>query len=794
MNLVFWSGLAVTGPAIAGMMQLTEARWSPSVRRHRAHHGRIPAGGVRPAARPLPRAARSLYPWVTHADPGEGGVAEHAVLLRPHARCWPRCCSPSASRSPRALLRDPVPPDDERERARRNRLAIDRCSCCWMVTVSLWGFDLVMSLDPVWYSGLFGGYFAVSTLYTAFCLLSILTIRANARGVASIPPAAVQDVAKLQFAMSVMWMYFFWSQYLVIWYGNVPVETRFFVARFFVQPWQTLAWVIFFVGWLIPFAYLLKRLTGRPPQRHAPAVRRGRASASSAIFLERVLVVFPSVSAPSALPLRPARLRDHRRLPRALRAQPPLVHGPLQARPEPPAHGGPRLRARTRRRRPQAVRRSHAAGTRRRSSTSAGIRERCASAQPVQVRRWWRGRRLRHADASRRRWSRFSRGSPVLAHRAGRRCWRARASARGARACRDARFRRGPTPRWTATRCGRRTRGRRRASARRRPRGRRGRCRHRAVGRGRGDAHLHGRADARAAPTRSCPRRTSTPTETTFALRGQRRSARRSCGPRRGRASRRPRARAGHACSGRRRSGFSPRSATRQVLVHRRPRVADALHRQRARRSRDRARPRADPEHQHVLADGAGAGGRRRCPSTSASRPTAGASRSACAAGREADVLVSSAGVSVGDLDLVREALDARGRGAPPLAGVDAARASRSPSARSGGRPVFGLPGNPVSAMVTFELFVRPALLAHERAAPCFTDRGSARPRADTDRQPGLAARLPARARSTRGAPWVRAGSPARQGSAILALDGRRRRPRRRPRRHDASPRAIQSK
>ena len=32
-NLVFWSGLAVTGPAIAGMMQLTEARWSPSVRR-----------------------------------------------------------------------------------------------------------------------------------------------------------------------------------------------------------------------------------------------------------------------------------------------------------------------------------------------------------------------------------------------------------------------------------------------------------------------------------------------------------------------------------------------------------------------------------------------------------------------------------------------------------------------------------------------------------------------------------------------------------------------------------------
>src|SRR6185436_4450877 len=125
-------------------------------------------------------------------------------------------------------------------------------------------------------------------------LLAILTIRANSRGTASIPPSAVQDVAKLQFAMSVMWMYFFWSQYLVIWYGNVPVETRFFVRRVFVQPWQTLAWVILVLGWLIPFAYLLKRLTGRPPQRHTPLVVVA-VFGLAAIFLERVFVVFPSV-------------------------------------------------------------------------------------------------------------------------------------------------------------------------------------------------------------------------------------------------------------------------------------------------------------------------------------------------------------------------------------------------------------------------------------------------------------------------------------------------------------------
>src|SRR5438034_47607 len=200
----------------------------------------------------------------------------------------------------KALVRDAVPPDDEREHARRNRLAVVLL-VLWVIGVSLWGFDLVMSLDPKWYSGLFGGYFVVTTLYIGFCLLSLLTIRANASGQASIPPAAVQDIAKLQFAMSIMWMYFFWSQYLVIWYGNVPIETRFFATRFFTQPWLTLAWFVLVVGWLIPFVYLCKRLTGRPPQRHTPLVVASLFGLV-AIFFERVLVVFPSVSPSARLP------------------------------------------------------------------------------------------------------------------------------------------------------------------------------------------------------------------------------------------------------------------------------------------------------------------------------------------------------------------------------------------------------------------------------------------------------------------------------------------------------------
>jgi hypothetical protein len=97
-------------------------------------------------------------------------------------------------------------------------------------------------------------------------------------------------------------MYFFFSQYLVIWYGNVPIETRFFLARFFVDPWRCLAIVVFVAGALIPFGYLLKRLTGRPPTRHKVFVVI-LFLGWIGIFLERIMIVFPSISRENVFPL-----------------------------------------------------------------------------------------------------------------------------------------------------------------------------------------------------------------------------------------------------------------------------------------------------------------------------------------------------------------------------------------------------------------------------------------------------------------------------------------------------------
>jgi hypothetical protein len=299
-NLLFWSSFAITGPALAAMMQMSEARWSPSVKRLAlTTAGFLPVSLVGFVILFFGR--NTLYPWVAHPLPKKVvwlnvPFMSLRIALGSLALYW------IASTFAKAVFAQDTPESDTPAAlGRRNKLATILLML-YVVVLSLWGFDLLMSLDPTWYSGLLGGYYVVTSLYPGFGLVTFLAIRANARGVTQIAPSGIQDMAKLTFAMCVMWMYFFFSQYLVIWYGNVPVETRFFLRRFFADPWRTMAFVIFLAGWLVPFSYLLKRLTGRPPAAHKPLVVilfMGWVS----MFLERVLQVYPAITNTNRLPI-----------------------------------------------------------------------------------------------------------------------------------------------------------------------------------------------------------------------------------------------------------------------------------------------------------------------------------------------------------------------------------------------------------------------------------------------------------------------------------------------------------
>jgi hypothetical protein len=291
-NLLFWSGLSVTGPAVASMIEVTEGRWGVRLRRLATTTvAFMPVSFLLFLV--LLAGMAVLYPWVTHPIP------KKAIWLNPPffvlrivvgvaALYW------VSIRFAQAVHASPAGAAEEPDRARRVRLAVIQL-LLYASVVSLLGFDLVMTLDPTWFSGLLGGYVLVTSLYSGFAFLVVLVgVKSVGRPTWVMPPTEVQDLAKLVFATSILWMYFFWSQYLVIWYGNVPIETRYVIARFFADPYRVLVWTAFFIGWLIPFSYLLVRLTGRPPQSHRVLV--GICCLSLlAIFLERIVLVFPSL-------------------------------------------------------------------------------------------------------------------------------------------------------------------------------------------------------------------------------------------------------------------------------------------------------------------------------------------------------------------------------------------------------------------------------------------------------------------------------------------------------------------
>ncbi len=292
-NLLFWSGLAASGPAIAGMFELTEARWTSRLRRIATTTvSFMPVSFLLFVV--LMGGLSSLYPWVTTPLPTKAAwlnVPFFALrtLVGVALLYW------VSIRFARAVHASPAGAAQEPGRSQRARLAVVMLFL-YVVVGSLLGYDLVMSLEPHWFSGLLGGYFVVGMIYSTFAFLVVLVgLWSIGRPGWALPPTEMQDLAKLVFATSIVWIYFFWSQYIVIWYGNVPQETRYVLARVFADPWPRLPIPAFVCGWFLPFGYLLGRLTGRPPQSHR--LLTGVACLSMlAIFVERIVLVYPAVS------------------------------------------------------------------------------------------------------------------------------------------------------------------------------------------------------------------------------------------------------------------------------------------------------------------------------------------------------------------------------------------------------------------------------------------------------------------------------------------------------------------
>ncbi|MDH3584024.1 MAG: quinol:cytochrome C oxidoreductase, partial [Phycisphaerae bacterium] len=140
------------------------------------------------------------------------------------------------------------------------------------LTLTYGAWDLFMSLDPHWYSTMFGVYYFAGSMI-AFFASSILILRfCQARGILtrSVTLEHYHDLGKFLFTFVFFWGYIAYSQYMLIWYGNLPEETAWFDRRgATTHPDQSIGWwkavsVVLVVGHLlIPFPGLVSRWAKR---------------------------------------------------------------------------------------------------------------------------------------------------------------------------------------------------------------------------------------------------------------------------------------------------------------------------------------------------------------------------------------------------------------------------------------------------------------------------------------------------------------------------------------------------
>src|SRR2546430_10941781 len=154
-----------------------------------------------------------------------------------------------------------------------NRDAIARAAAVLVVAYafgySLLAFDLIMSLAQKWVSNLFGAFYFMGSFLAALMLLAVLGIwLRRAMGLDGIYTSRQQhDLGKLCFGFTVFWAYLMWSQFLVIWYGNLPEETYFIFYRLY-GAWRPVGTAVFLLVFLIPFVGLL----GVKPKKFAPTM------------------------------------------------------------------------------------------------------------------------------------------------------------------------------------------------------------------------------------------------------------------------------------------------------------------------------------------------------------------------------------------------------------------------------------------------------------------------------------------------------------------------------------------
>ncbi len=128
------------------------------------------------------------------------------------------------------------------------------------VSSSIVAWDWVMSIDTHWFSTMFGWYMFASWWVTGLAVITLIVVSLKEAGYLKVVNSNhLHDLGKFIFAFSVFWTYIWFSQFMLIYYANIPEETIYFVERLSTAPYSWIFFVNILLNFLLPFLLLMTR-------------------------------------------------------------------------------------------------------------------------------------------------------------------------------------------------------------------------------------------------------------------------------------------------------------------------------------------------------------------------------------------------------------------------------------------------------------------------------------------------------------------------------------------------------
>jgi hypothetical protein len=136
------------------------------------------------------------------------------------------------------------------------------------ITITFNSFDWIMSLAPHWISTIFGVYYFSGAAVAALAAVTWIVVELQENGYITLPNPKAQyySLGSLLFGFINFWAYIAFSQYLLIWYANIPETTFWFIYRW-KDGWMILSIVLIFAHFLIPYSLLVSRPAKDNPKR-----------------------------------------------------------------------------------------------------------------------------------------------------------------------------------------------------------------------------------------------------------------------------------------------------------------------------------------------------------------------------------------------------------------------------------------------------------------------------------------------------------------------------------------------